>query len=93
MGAALMPYIKKEQRQIVDLKIHELVEVIKKTGTENRAGVLNYSISTMIRELYGLKYSEVNEAVGMLECVKQEYYRRVAAPYEDVKIKENGDVY
>ena len=31
--------------------------------------------------------------MGALECAKLELYRRVAAPYEDVKIMENGDVY
>ena len=29
----------------------------------------------------------------MLECAKLELYRRVAAPYEDEKIDQNGDVY
>jgi hypothetical protein len=33
------------------------------------------------------------EAVGAIECCKLEFYRRVAAPYEDRKIKTNGDVY
>ena len=40
-----------------------------------------------------LRYTHVNEAVGVLECAKLELYRRVAAPYEDEKIAENGDVY
>jgi len=31
--------------------------------------------------------------VGVLECAKMELYRRVAAPYEDKKKEENGDVY
>ena len=31
--------------------------------------------------------------IGVLECAKLELYRRVAAPYEDDKIDENGDVY
>jgi len=88
-----MPYIKKEQRTVVDVQVKKLAEAIKSTGKENRAGVLNYSISSLLKELYELRYSEVNEAVGMLECTKQEYYRRVAGPYEDIKIKENGDVY
>lgn len=88
-----MPYISNELRLVVDKKIKELAQSVKECGKENRAGVLNYSISTLIHELYDLRYSEVNEAVGMLECTKQEYYRRVAAPYEDKKIKENGDVY
>jgi hypothetical protein len=38
-------------------------------------------------------YAEINEVVGVLECCKLELYRRLAAPYEDTKIKENGDVY
>jgi hypothetical protein len=88
-----MPYIKKEQRNVVDSHIKKLAEAIKETGKENRAGVLNYSISCLLKQLYELRYSEVNEAVGALECIKQEYYRRVAGPYEDIKSKENGDVY
>ena len=31
--------------------------------------------------------------VGVLECAKLELYRRLAAPYEDLKIEDNGDVY
>lgn len=31
--------------------------------------------------------------MGVLECVKQEYYRRVAIPYEDQAKERNGDVY
>lgn len=88
-----MPYIKKEQRKIVDTKIKELASAIKEAGKQDRAGVLNYTVSCLINSLYELRYSEVNEAVGALECIKQEYYRRLAAPYEDLKIKENGDVY
>ena len=30
--------------------------------------------------------------IGALECCKQEYYRAVVGPYEDIKIEENGDV-
>jgi hypothetical protein len=88
-----MPYITKELRTAVDKKVKDLASAVKECGKENRAGVLNYSISSLLKELYDLRYTEVNEAVGMLECTKQEYYRRVAAPYEDKKIKENGDVY
>jgi hypothetical protein len=38
-------------------------------------------------------YFSYNEVVGVLECVKLEMYRRLVAPYEDRKCKENGDVY
>jgi hypothetical protein len=40
-----------------------------------------------------LRYAHLNEAIGVLECAKLELYRRVAAPYEDEKITESGDVY
>lgn len=64
-------------------------------------GELNYAITSLVdaylaacAESAGrLRYSHVNEAVGVLECAKLELYRRVAAPYEDDKIAENGDVY
>lgn len=36
---------------------------------------------------------QLRDAVGALECCKLEFYRRVAVPYEDRKIKSNGDVY
>lgn len=57
---------------------------------------LNYAITTLVAnyvKFHGLKYSTINDVMGALESAKQEFYRRVAAPYEDTKIKENGDVY
>lgn len=59
-------------------------------------GELNYLISTMIDQFItrkGLSYTTVNEAFGALACVQQEVYRRVVAPYEDIKSKTNGDVF
>ena len=35
----------------------------------------------------------IRSACGALECAKLEFARRIVAPYEDAKIKENGDVY
>ena len=31
-------------------------------------------------------------STGVLENIKQEFYRRVALPYEEKKIIENGDI-
>ncbi len=39
------------------------------------------------------KYKDYNEIIGALECAKLEFYRRAVVPYEEQKIKENGDVY
>ena len=88
-----MPYIINTQREKIDTKIAELISAIESLPKSDRAGILNYTFSSMIDKLYGLKYSEINEAVGVLECIEQEYYRRVAAPYEDTKIEQNGDVF
>ena len=53
------------------------------------------SLSTLIatlKEAYLLRYFNINRAMGVLEACKLEYYRRVAAPYEDTMIQTNGDV-
>lgn len=62
------------------------------------SGELNYRITNEINRFLsiypnGLSYSGINTAIGVLECAKLELYRRVAAPYEDKKCVENGDVY
>ena len=79
-----MPYIKKSLRPTV----------IKKGPTN--AGELNYLV-TIIAIRYvqegEVSYRKINDAIGALECAKLELYRRLAAPYEDKKIIENGDVY
>lgn len=80
-----MPYIVENAREQLD-----------DGGLPNSAGELNYVISSIIDEYlseYGKNYTNINEVIGVLECAKLELYRRVAAPYEDEKIDQNGDVY
>ena len=43
-------------------------------------------------ESFDFRYEDYASVIGALECAKQELYRRLVAPYEDKKIKENGDV-
>jgi hypothetical protein len=68
------------------------------------AGELNYAITKLcdnfvlyrsgtIRDMYELRYDNINEVIGVLECAKQEFYRRIAVPLENEKIADNGDVY
>ena len=80
-----MPYIKQERREAL------------RAGEKPRdPGELNYAI-TVLADSYlkekGLNYAHLNEVIGALDCAKLELYRRVAAPYEDEKITQNGDVY
>lgn len=88
-----MPYIKKENRECFNdmlIKFNKLMlnEYINE-------GELNYLITKIVNSytnIKGLKYKTINQVIGVLECVKTEYNRRIVAPYEDEKIKENGDV-
>jgi len=80
-----MPYITKHDRNNIDVLNFDPV----------CAGQLNYVITTIIRDYYNKSpsYQSVNDVVGALEGAKLEFYRRVAAPYEDTKVIQNGDVY
>jgi hypothetical protein len=82
-----MPYIKQCFRENFDQYIDELCP--------SSAGDLNYIFTTLCHNYLlevGLNYKNINEVIGALECAKLELYRRIAVPYEDKKIQENGDV-
>lgn len=84
-----MPYIKKDDRNRICTADFYEDEV-------NTPGELNYLITTFLIDYVkkkGLSYTTINEVVGVLDCAKAEFYRRVAVPYENEKIAENGDVY
>lgn len=81
-----MPYVDAEARARLN-----------RGGKPQTPGELNYAITRLVDEYLiqkgGIRYAHLNEVVGALECAKLELYRRVAAPYEDQKIAEAGDVY
>ncbi len=92
-----MPYIKNSDRELYDKEVNELVEKLTK-GDYNVApvvGDVNYIVSSIIWNVFrkvGPSYTLGNNLVGVLECVKQEFYRRQLAIHEDKKILENGDI-
>jgi hypothetical protein len=80
-----MPYIPKDQRNPA-------------MALPMSPGELNFKITTIldryITEVHGsLTYGAINDCIGVLECAKLELYRRLAAPYEEIKKAQNGDVY
>lgn len=85
-----MPYVNPEARARIDAG-----------ARAQDAGELNYAVTRLVDTYLSaaaerdgrLRYAHLNEAIGVLECAKLELYRRVAAPYEDEKIAESGDVY
>lgn len=87
-----MPYIIPISRDGLDPTIDELSALIRTSGE------LNYTVTRLILNHLGypdqpLSYPKINDVFGVIECVKHEIYRRVAAPYEDKKKQENGDVF
>lgn len=40
-----------------------------------------------------VRYSDINDCIGALECAKLELYRRVGEPVENLAVQRNGEVY
>jgi len=77
---------------MLDGAIKQLVEAIN-TDVLVRDGELNYVITNVVMRSSTVgNYKEHNANLGVLDAVAREYYRRVVAPYEDLKILENGDI-
>ena len=79
-----MPYIKPNRR-----------DAIHHGSPLQSSGELNYAITRLcIRYInqHGLSYAVCNAVLGVLSAVPRELYRRVIAPYEDIKKEENGDL-
>ena len=79
-------------------KLDRLRESASHERMARHPGTLNYIITSLCdywcRDFSGeANYEKYNAVIGVLECVKQELYRRQVAPYEDKKCRENGDVY
>jgi hypothetical protein len=87
-----MPYIKQTDRD-------ELERDGALSTRPQDAGELNYCFTKLIVDYLDdsdtgfVSYEKYNEIIGALECCKLELYRRLVAQYEDIKMKENGDVY
>jgi len=81
-----MPYISQQDR----------VDLFNGVRKPANSGELNFMITRLLIDYiedHGLRYANINGCLGALSGATQEFYRRVAAPYEDTKIKANGDVY
>lgn len=90
-----MPYIEQQRRKWLRPESEITAPNVGEITALN-VGDLNYQITNLVLEYVefrGLSYQTINDVIGVLECAKQEFYRRVAAPYEDRKKEENGDVY
>jgi uncharacterized protein DUF6899 len=97
-----MPYVKPESREVLDPAIRDLadriVELSRAVPEETAfAGLLNYACTSLamrvVDGLFGrVRYGTIATVTGVFKNVADEFYRRVAAPYEDEQIAKSGDV-
>lgn len=82
-----MPYIKQDERK----KMDRIVNLMAILGVEAK-GDLNYILYKFCKHCITPSYNNFKNYCGELRQCATEIERRILAPYEDEKIKENGDV-
>ncbi len=97
-----MPYIKQENRKNLDSAINELAKKIVEESNKDKneaafAGLLNYACTRLALKILkdkfaGIRYWLIATTSGVFKNVGDEFYRRLASPYEDKQIAQNGDV-
>jgi hypothetical protein len=90
-----MPYINQTRRNELDDKMSALLSVVHQSTSEE----MNYIISTLLQKYIEvhdekkLDYSACNTIVGVLECVKLEFYNKLVTPFQNTKLNQNGKIY
>lgn len=101
-----MPYIDQKLRLKLNGPINELVAALDEMREDDIEGCLNYTITSLLdtlplrrKQKYGerrttkWRYKYINRAIGVLQCVMLEFYRRLAAPYEEGAIAKHSDIH
>ena len=83
-----MPYIKKDRRHMFRFPIDVLSHALDGLGV---TGNLNYVLYNLAKK-HCTNYASYAAFIGELEAAKLEIYRKLVAPYEELKEKENGSI-
>lgn len=101
-----MPYIKQEQRKIIDPALDKLVEAVtdaailyggEMDGKDSRHGPLNYTITRLILRVLEvrrgqMRYVDMDRIRGLLVNIGVEFERRLGFDYESQAQSKNGDL-
>lgn len=87
-----MPYIKQEDRDLVDIHVDTLLVRLLDVKSDKRAGLFTYIVYRLLKASFCDKYWQRALGIGCLVCAILEIYRREHSKYEDEKITQNGDV-
>ena len=97
-----MPYIAPKDREKLDPIIDRLAEQIVAQAKEYNydgafAGLLNYTCTRLALKIVRLQFGSMRYWIlaivtGVFKNIADEFYRRIAGPYEEKQIKKSGDV-
>lgn len=85
-----MPYIKQERRDLLDPSIDEVIFALAQMDAG--MGDLNYVVTRLMIGMGAQGYTEMSAVRAVANDAADEYYARLMRPYEDRKIKDNGDI-
>ena len=87
-----MPYINQKARKRYDPHLKKILAELEEADFD--PGHINYTFYKIFVEFFKARttYRTIDEIDGVLSNVGREFYRRWAVPYEQKKIKENGDI-
>lgn len=92
-----MPYIPFDRRQQFEEPLKALCDAL--IANDAQDGDVNYLVTRLVlhHTTHGgqvqPRYADYEAAIGLLECIKLELYRKAVARYEDTAATRNGDVY
>lgn len=81
-----MPYIPPARKKEID----------NHDAAPANAGDLTYVIQQALNrylQVHGLRYQQIAEVLGAIEGAKLDFIERVVKPYEQKKLRDNGDVW
>ena len=97
-----MPYIPMKHRQALDPLIDKLaLQIVHEAQALEYdgafAGLLNYTCTRLalkvVRQQFGtMRYWIIAILTGTFKNIGDEFYRRIALPYENRQIEKSGDV-
>lgn len=76
--------------------IESITKYVSILNPGEKSGNLNYFITALLTEVYNTTNNKTpllkEDLCSLISDVKEYWYEKKTAPYEDIKIKENGDV-
>lgn len=96
-----MPYIRQSKRKDIEdiVKLESFLEALEDYDLKSKleVGDMNYIITKILHKYLHIlhcipNYQDYNTVIGLIECIKQEFYNKKVIPYEELKLNENGDL-